>query len=528
MKRGAWGVRCVRACAIALVLARPKAAHAYTFESLLYDGCHERITQEGLRRVRSERGMEWKEPRGEDDALIDDLPFRVDGDLRDFGTASLLLAVREVDLNGRDPTEFFELAELHGTPSEQVMHCLRNPEDDGDEGARAALARCRAHIANEFRLALASRNSELRPTRAVSYALPTALGTRGKTRVEIPRSYYHLGRALHALQDSFTHTYRSYDGKEVHTVLNWVDRVHPQYSATRDGPEHRFRLDACDDGTERRRNRRLAATDASAELLRAWELPDAEANASLTRSLDVYLAMGPSCSVAPDDCVSEDDPDTTGSGCRASSGGSSWSAGALGLLMAAVFFRRSRRGGRRGRMLLPSLTALLVAGAVCGEREARADDSVASRLGASVAFSASLDRPAFAGALGFRIRANDHWVFGLDSEWNPWISLQRTELRTGVLNQSVVSILRFDLGPVALRGTVRLGASVLLYDLYGAPAGSVGPYLGVSLLGLEVPLGNRFRFLVDPADVAVAVPSLHGAPLVHRQYRLTVGLQWGT
>ena len=142
--------------------------------------------------------------------------------------------------------------------------------------------------------------------------------------------------------------------------------------------------------------------------------------------------------------------------------------------------------------------------------------------------SAALDNPAFAAAVGGRYQAGD-WLFGVDAEYNPWASIPAKVVRPGALNLYATAIHRWDMRAesVKLRTSAHLGASILLFDLYGAPAGSVGPYLGLSLLGIEVEMTPGVHLIVDPADVAIPVPQLRGAPLTYRQYRATVGLQWG-
>jgi hypothetical protein len=68
---------------------------------------------------------------------------------------------------------------------------------------------------------------------------------------------------------------------------------------------------------------------------------------------------------------------------------------------------------------------------------------------------------------------------------------------------------------------------VLLFSLYGAPAGSLGVYGALSWLGLEIELSPRWRLIIDPMEVAVPAPQLRAVPLVYRQYRFVVGLQFG-
>lgn len=151
------------------------------------------------------------------------------------------------------------------------------------------------------------------------------------------------------------------------------------------------------------------------------------------------------------------------------------------------------------------------------------------RFGIYGAFGAALQNAAIAGSLGFRYRVADHFLVGLDGEYNPWLSRSTGQLRPGVANAYATLILRFPMQfeRVNLRSTLHAGVSRLLFDLYGAPKGSMGPYIGVNLLGLDYELGNQLYLVVDPADIAVPIPQTKGTPLAFPQYRITIGVQWG-
>lgn len=153
---------------------------------------------------------------------------------------------------------------------------------------------------------------------------------------------------------------------------------------------------------------------------------------------------------------------------------------------------------------------------------------VPSPLGVHTSVGAALDNAAFVATLGGRYRANDLWLFGLDGEFNPWYSLDTNQFRLGTLNVYATTIKRYPIDHCfGLRSSVHLGTSVLLFDVIGAPAGSVGLYLGISLLGLDYKFSDQFTLVIDPAQVAVPVPHLTGAPLSYRQYRFMIGLQFG-
>ena len=97
----------------------------------------------------------------------------------------------------------------------------------------------------------------------------------------------------------------------------------------------------------------------------------------------------------------------------------------------------------------------------------------------------------------------------------------------GVVNVYGAAILRFPLAYESfnLRATVNLGASYLLMDLFGAPAGSLGIYAGVSPAGLEWKLSRAFILIINPLCIALPVPQLRGVPLTYPQYRMSIGLE---
>ena len=117
------------------LLVEPRLAHAYTVSSVLTAGCHERITAEALRAVRLEMATAAAMPANRNErALITDLEFIPPGDMRDLGGATLLVGVRHNDLKGRDSNDLTELAIVHGDPSTQREHCLRDAQQDVDVG----------------------------------------------------------------------------------------------------------------------------------------------------------------------------------------------------------------------------------------------------------------------------------------------------------------------------------------------------------------------------------------------------------
>lgn len=137
----------------------------------------------------------------------------------------------------------------------------------------------------------------------------------------------------------------------------------------------------------------------------------------------------------------------------------------------------------------------------------------------------AVDKAAIAGSLGMRLRFAKDWHVGLHGEYNPYGSVTRFKLRSGSANFFASIDYRWlKTGRVSLTTIGYLGASWLLFDLYGVPQGSVGPYLGITPLCAEVRLSERVSLLVESMRVAIPLPQISGVPFGYRQYRFSVGV----
>jgi hypothetical protein len=81
---------------------------------------------------------------------------------------------------------------------------------------------------------------------------------------------------------------------------------------------------------------------------------------------------------------------------------------------------------------------------------------------------------------------------------------------------------------VNLRTSLHLGVSTLLFDVYGAPLYSTGPYIAISPLGIDYDFGGAVRLVIDPVEFALPVPLLGQLPLYYEQVRFMIGLQIGS
>jgi MYXO-CTERM domain-containing protein len=177
----------------------------------------------------------------------------------------------------------------------------------------------------------------------------------------------------------------------------------------------------------------------------------------------------------------------------------------------------------------PDPIAQPVTSAVVAREDARIDAPPAIPWGAAVNLSGSIQKAAIAAAIGARYRLNQHWLIGLDLEYNPWYARSSSEWRRGVASAYGTLIVRFPMRfeRTNLRSTLQVGASRMLFDLYGVPEGTIGPYVGFNLLGLDYELGQQIYLVFNPAHIALPIPQTTGAPFSFPQHRITLGLQFG-
>lgn len=550
--------------AAATVFTRP--ALAYATGTVASDACHEQITQVALREARATLGpVDVVSPNDNERALINDLPFELADDLRDLGGATLVLSNHWVDFRGNEPSDLDRLAPLHGNPDYQREHCLRTENQDGVAGSREALEECRAFIREKVQAALDGLDANGRVDPSARTKLRVALDIRGSVDASLPTFHVHMGQALHAVQDGFSHTYRTEDHRRVVTVLNYIELVEDRLDSA-DGPAHRAPLDECKKLDTLRQERLAVATTASQEFLEVALDPQLTPSAKLTRTdalLDEYFTHADGCDVDNGYCdapeASYRNPSTAG--CQSAPGPLSGPWYGLMSALAVVglgWWRRTRvRRCQHARGPVVGMTAalLLVLGLRSGTAAAQTEDTNSAEppvtdpvareavaqedarieqeppvpWGVALNLSGALENPAAAAALGARYRLSEHWLFGLDGEYNPWYADQTGKFRPGVASAYVSVIVRVPMRfeRVNLRTTLELGASRMLFDLYGVPKGTTGPFFGVNLLGLDYEIGNQLYLVVNPAHIVVPIPQTEGAPFSYVQYRITLGLQWG-
>ena len=563
---------CIFLGAVSLLIVAPSAASAWETQTAITDGCHERLTFLALDRSPWPGDAQPPPSSPDDIRVIGDLPFDLPAANRNIWDVTAALANRAVDLGGYEPDELADLSHWHARPDRQAWHCLRTPSQDGTQGDVQALADCHAHILSQLELALGPDET---PDLAVRERNQVYLTFRGTIDALLPRYAYHLGVALHALQDGFSHQFRDpTDLSEVRSVLNYADVAgSPGYDAARDGYQHLGYMDACGSVDELQQRRFAIATEASAALMTALADGTGGRAGRLARAEEVlvrYLSLDHDpgevdCGAANAWCGATE-PElathwTAATGCAVSAPGARGGGGA-GLLASLLLGLGALVAGRRRRWAARAAAALVFVGAAWATAapRARAEDdeahderiqtNVAAQeaqieahaeaqgvpagdpmhrgLGVVLTARGSLQSAALGAALGGRYDVASFLTLGLDVEYNPWLDFAGGGQTTspGTVNIFATGIVTWGIAQaLEIRTTLHLGIAYLLDDLYEAPSGSVGPFIGGAPVGVAIRMGNNLRLIIDP-DIMIPIPSIKTVPLARVQYGIALGLQW--
>jgi uncharacterized protein (TIGR03382 family) len=326
-----------------------------------------------------------------------------------------------------------------------------------------------------------------------------------------------MGRALHSLQDGFSHAFRSDDGYRVLAVFNYLDpALSPDYEPARDGPPHASDLDHCDDELDFQPV--SGSTAASAALLGAMAGTGSGEGrlAEAQRVLDTWLTYEAGCEAQNGWCGRVVQ---TATGCSSAPTGSAlaWVSVATAALLAL---------SRRRKRTLGTLPAVAACALALGGDAASAAEPTASLGSLRVSGGLTLDRAGAHVGVGAERAFTPAVRVGVEAEFNPWFELQNMTPSPGVLNASgVLTVVWGRPGGWEIQSGIRLGSSLLLATVPGARAGSFGLFFGASPVRVVMPIGPRDGLELSP-DVAVAIPSLGGVPYVYRQYRFSIGYRW--
>lgn len=516
---------------LVLVLLVRQAA-AFQIETPVTSGCHEAITTTAARSTGFPDPAAAPAPTEDQHRAMDDLTFTLRD--RDVWTMTLLTGVRSNDLRDNEPIDIGRLVHIHNDPEDQPAHCMRKREHDGSpDGDLAALKACRDFVLNQLADGgLLEDTLDLTATTRV----PVYLAFRGNISIDLPRFAYHLGRAAHAVEDSYTHAFRDPATDDVVHVGNWIDSFDgSDYLVARDGYHHIGALDDCAREDPRERDRVGRATASVTRLFAAIADPAPGRRARVEAALDIIFHLRTGCDSTNRYCDAEELDEESSGGCAAGGGGTAL----LPVLVALVLLRR------RGRLSGPDSSRCTS----CAEN--RSDFKTSERRGwgaglsvAAVLLVSGSDARAeplawhldarIGGALDHAAEANtvgvgaDYGRFtgAINAEWNPWFSLDTRRAKLGSFN-AYASLTRrwFTSERFALYSRVELGTATMLFELVGVDRGATGPYVGASLLGLRIPVSGCVAVTFDPSHFSMPIPQPAGFPFYYRQYRISVGLE---
>jgi MYXO-CTERM domain-containing protein len=521
------------------------SAGAWQIEDPIHQPCHERLSQAAL--TRAGYVSEPAPLTGDDARLRDNLEFDASPYDANIHALSLVLGVRNADTHGGADFSFGNNANAANAADDQRAHCLRTASQDGPEGDAAAVADCRAWIESLYWQALTSLDADGQVAPDVRTDATVATEFQGSVSYPLSSLYYFAGRAIHAVQDSFTHSFRSPDGHRIVHVFNWSDQISCTLDEARDGHGHETVLDDCENGDATEAERFELATQASTDLLRAITKPGSHAERAerIATFLESWMSYEPGCTLENAYCDSplydwlkhssrsDQDICDTPLSCASASPARSPRNLSHGLLIATAL---ALAGLARRRRKLPIAAALgwalLVQPSVAYAEEPSEEAPVArerSRVGGprlEARASLSVDNPAYAfglaGLYGFK-RAD----VGVFAELNPWYSIERRRMSLGATNFGVLGHylhpLRRDL---VLRFGLGLGLSMLNADMLGVNAGNLGVFLNVRALGLIWEFSDGVALTADPLDLALPAPGLTGWPILFTQHRFSLGLQF--
>jgi len=182
----------------------------------------------------------------------------------------------------------------------------------------------------------------------------------GDADIPFDRYAFHMGRATHAVQDAFTHMFRSPDLRQVRSVLNWVDWIGNSYDPARDGFQHILALDSCGASDVGGLARRATATQATTELLSAVGSDDGGRAGRMARAsaaIDSWFGIGEICNADNHWCDAPEQNLTSAAGCAVAPGPADNNKKDVALMTIAAMMANSRaRDGRKpaSRSSVPS------------------------------------------------------------------------------------------------------------------------------------------------------------------------------
>lgn len=282
----------------------PSRADAWSTQSAVMAGCHEAMIDDAFASLRTSlarppvlpSGDRWRqvaswmlEGSSVDSASLDDAER--------FLRSSLIIGVRAPDSEGHATFDLDSQRDMNldRSPALQRAHALRCSQDDFAAGDAAAVQGARALI---LRLVSKARAHRALPGPQQIISTSVYVEFYGEVAVEVWAPAYYLGRAAHALEDSFSHAIRSErdDFRLVVHVMNFIEAITGEIDETRDGVAHSNTFDECDNAAVAPIFE--AATRATIGLLQVAGAQKDEAQAQeVPVLLDEWLTLEPGCTL---------------------------------------------------------------------------------------------------------------------------------------------------------------------------------------------------------------------------------------
>jgi hypothetical protein len=557
-----------RGALVLLLITAARPARAYTLASGFSQSCHERLTlaafavlidQTDTSRVTLPAGDIWRRVAAElAAAVLEAAGQAITTTLTDeqkFVLFSAAVGVRSPDTSGHSVSNLDALrrAQVDPDPTSQHLHCLRAAPDDGPAGDLAVLRGARKLVRQMLTDAGAAAQ---RSSSARNRTEPFYLDFYGQIDVEVDEGAYLSGRAMHVLQDSFSHTLRSADGRTVDTVLNYIDGISGQLEESRDGMGHSDSLDDCH------------RQDLTPLLERAAAVSSAAARAAIAlgRSQDATLlekglARCPPGEIDPASCdwleylpaceAALDAGDTAAVQARCCSSGNGYCASPfLGIArervtqpyLKAVFGCAIVRRERVGSLVLVvfvlalvwrlrhrrATIAVLVLSSCAWVPAASAGEIFAAAEGHLSLLSDVPERSIINATLGYALRGGYRW-----GAWGVLIHVERNHWLPTELSRAIEpGALNVGLGAeyLAAGGRVRIslavGPSFLWFDTALDDKGTVGLFVDLRPAGLRWVLTDHLRVAFDPLSLALVAPVLNQPGIRQLEYRTLLGLEY--
>jgi len=223
-------------------------AEAFTVNSGFTDPCHERFTMvtHFQTRVRIPSELIPDAPEGAWESFIKAIEKQMAISFESRGErfyyASLLAGVRANDTDGHSTLNLNALRSMHVHPEMQYEHFLRAQDDDYEQGNIHAIEMGREKILYFFEL---MKQFLILPRASQIIDVGIAMDFHGEVKIQVWAVAFFLGKALHTLQDSFSHTIRTDDMMRIIHVLNYVEAVGGGWEEERDGLRHSDAMDEC-------------------------------------------------------------------------------------------------------------------------------------------------------------------------------------------------------------------------------------------------------------------------------------------